>query len=262
VIPSPGAGAILGIVETRYVNAVEQNISLSTDAKVPGQNYILIQMFEAAAHSSSPGGLQDIPLSNLDMAGEARGTVGFADMQLSPYFVQNAYGPFGYSIGRTELGDLCMYAWQRIAADLKPGGGTKRGAINLRALVCDARKTEQDLLQFMLQLRIKGVTGLARRASTAIGTYGVVLTPGGMAVPGNVLPDPPAKPARVNRSVVPDEIQLPSGSGTRVPGPANRQPLSPAVQPPEESPAGVPLVPLPSSMAPGSIHRPAIAASI
>jgi hypothetical protein len=267
VATSPGAGAILGVVETGYINAVEQNISLDTTAKVPGQNYITIQMFEAVAHSSTPGGLQDVPLANLDMAGEARGTVNYADMKLSPYFVQNMYGPFGYSMGRTELGDLCLYAWQRVAPDLKPGGGTKRGAVNIRALICDSRKTEQELLQVMFQLRIKGVTGLAKRAPAAIGAFGVILTPAGMTVPGDVLPDLPPAPPRVTRPAVPspeqaDELALPPSSASPVPAPAEPLPPPTGIPGPQTGPGNdVPIVPLPTLVAPPAADPPVIAAS-
>lgn len=185
---SPGAGAILGVVQTGYVNATEQRISLDTRTRAPGQNYFNVQQFEAVAQSSTPGGLQDVPLGNMDMAGEARGTVNFADMKLSPYFVQNQYGPFGYSMGRTETADLCMYAWQRIAPDLKPGGGVARGTINIRALICDQTKSEQELLDIMFQMRVKGVTGVATRPRADIGAYGTIITPVGAEGPANVLP--------------------------------------------------------------------------
>lgn len=248
---SPGAGAILSVVETGYVNAIEQMIRLDSTAKVAGQNYIMVQMFETNAHSSTPGGLQDVPLANLDLAGEARGTVNYADMKLSPYFVQNSYGPFGYSMGRTETADICMYAWQRVAPDMKPGGGVARGAINIRALICDGTKTEQQLLDVMFQLRIKGVTGQAKRAPAAIGAYGVQVAPVGATAVGNVLPEivrapvivrpAPARPVQPEPEPeeTPGPVTAPGGSSapddTGVPGPGT-------------PPADAPIVPLPAAL--------------
>jgi hypothetical protein len=260
---SPGAGAILGVIETGYVNAVEQTISLDSTARVPGQNYITIQMFETNAHSSTPGGLQDVPLANLDLAGEARGTVNYADMKLSPYFVQNMYGPFGYSMGRTETGDICMYAWQRVAPDFKPGGGVERGAINIRALICDGRKTEQELVDVMFQLRIKGVTGLASRAPAMIGAYGVQVSPFGPTGVGNVLPvlaptpAPAPKPTPVASQPVetetPGPVTAPSapsspGNGPGIPGPGNS---------PSDTPSDAPIVPLPAAVLLPALGPPA-----
>jgi hypothetical protein len=243
---SPGAGAILGVVETGYVNAVEQTISLDSTAKVAGQNYIKIQMFETNAHSSTPGGLQDVPLANLDLAGEARGTVNYADMKLSPYFVQNLYGPFGYSMGRTEFGDLCMYAWQRISPDMMPGGGVARGAINLRALICDGRKTERELLDVMFQMRIKGVAGQATRAPAAIGAYGIEIVPVGVEGFGDVLPS--TTPAPVVSQPAP--LREVESEPEDVPGPVTA-PSSPngssGVPSPEAPPPNAPIVPLPTA---------------
>jgi hypothetical protein len=264
---SPGAGAILSVVETGYVNAVEQTISLDTRSRTPGQNYITIQKFEAIAHSSTPGGLQDVPLANLDLAGEARGTVSYADMKLSPYFVQNLYGPFGYSMGRTATADLCMYAWQRVVADMKPGGGVKRGAINIRALICDSEKSEQELLGVMLQLRIKGVTGQARSAPQLVGAYGVIIEPIGATGPADVLktpvapPSPPVivrTPTAVSTPAVPAEdpsgpVPWPSGtpapsgqSPQTVPAPSGSQPAVPAPAAPSAPSSDAPIIPLPT----------------
>ncbi|WP_170926313.1 cellulose biosynthesis protein BcsN [Devosia lucknowensis] len=241
---SPGAGAILGVVQTGYVNATEQKISLDTRAKSPGTNYFTIQMFEAVAHSATPGGLQDVPLANMDLGGEARGTVNFADMKLSPYFVQNQYGPFGYSMGRTATADLCMYAWQRIAPERKPGGGVARGAINLRALICDQTKTEQELLDIMFQLRIKGVAGVARPAPEDIGAYGKVISPGGGVYgPANVLPPiaPPARPrASAPAAAAPAPAPAPAAQEDTIPSPSS----SPLIPSPDGG-GDVPIVPTP-----------------
>jgi hypothetical protein len=237
---SPGAGAILSVVQTGYNNATEQLISLDTNSRSPGQNYFKIQMFEAVAHSATPGGLQDVPLANLDLAGEARGTVSYADMKLSPYFVQNMYGPFGYSMGRTATGDTCMYAWQRIAPDRSPGGGVRRGAISLRALICDRSRSEQELLQVMYQMRIKGVTGVAKLAASEIGAYGTIVMPVGSDGVANVLPDIP-RPVPVSstprRVVTPSPPAEPAGPVAPPPGSA----------PPTSSnpPSDAPIVPPP-----------------
>ena len=235
---SPGAGAIISIVQTGFNNATEQMILLDTNSRAPGQNYFKVQMFEAAAHSATPGGLQDVPLANLDLAGEARGTVNYADMKLSPYFVQNLYGPFGYSMGRTATGDLCMYAWQRIAPDRSPGGGVRRGAINLRALICDRNRSEAELLEIMYQLRIKGVTGVATMAPSEIGAYGTIILPKGPSGVANVLPDPP----RATRSTAPvyptapqptSSVVLPATT-IPVPPPPGSQDQGPIVPPPSD----------------------------
>jgi hypothetical protein len=253
VILPPGSGAILGVVETTYVNGIEQYVTLDTHSRMPGQNFVSIQALTTKALSAPPGGLQDIPLAELDMAGEARGTVSFADMKLSPYFVQNSYGPFGYSVGTTATGDICIYAWQRISPELFPSGVAKRGAISLRLQMCDERKTEQELLDVMLQLRIKGVTGIARRGPAGIGSYGLIIAPVGLKGPANVLkaaPTPVPVQAAPRVKAAPTIVEdapgpVPDVPTTTVPSPGDV--LVPTV--PTEKP---PIVPSPgvSSVAP------------
>lgn len=231
---SPGAGAILGVVQTGYANAIEQTISLATNARAPGENYFKVQKFEATGSSSAPGALPDIELADLDMAGEARGTVNYADMKLSPYFVQNQYGPFGYSMGRTETADTCMYAWQRIGPSSKRTGTGARGAVNLRALICDRAKTENELLQIMFELRIKGVSGVATPAPRAIGAYGTVISPFASNSAANVLTPPVV--AQTPKAAPPPPAKVPED----ITGSVTAQPFIP-----EPSAQSMPIVPQP-----------------
>jgi len=227
VLLPPGAGGYLRVVQTQYTNALEQTISLTTDARSPSQNYIKVQSFSGVAHSVSEGGLQDIPLANLDMPGEARGVVNFADMKLSPYYVQNSYGPFGYSMGRTATNDTCMYAWQRIEEHKSPGGSIARGAINLRMQLCGYQATEEELLNAMLNLRIRGVTGgLAGTPRFVIVGSRALSTVS--AFPGNVLPlvvqqQPVTRPRAVTRIVEEEEpeVYVPPATGPTVPTPTS-----------------------------------------
>lgn len=246
LVLSPGAGAILGVVQTGYANAIEQTISLATNARAPGQNYLKVQIFEATGDSKAPGALADTALADLDMAGEARGKVSFADMKLSPFFVQNQYGPFGYSMGRTETSDTCMYAWQRIGPSLKRTGAGARGAVTLRALICDSKKTEHELLQIMFDLRIKGVTGVVAPAPRTIGASGTVISPFAVDGAANVLSPlpvaenhkPAPQPAKVSEEI--------TGSVTPrlfIPEPSVQQAMPIVPQPSAQQ--SLPIVPQP-----------------
>lgn len=249
---APGAGAQLSVVETVYVNAIEQKISLDTRTKSPGQNYIKVQFFKTLATGSTRGGLQDVPLANMDMAGEARGTVNYADMKLSPYFVQNSYGPFGYSMGRTSGGDICMYAWQRIPPPRPTTSIAAEGwkSVNLRALICAAGQTEQQLLDVMLGLRLKGVAGAGTPSPEDIGAYGMVISPFASG-PADILPEQPkpapaapSRPAAVTTPVPaadpPGPVPAPGGGGTMVPAPSGGGSISGPANVP------VPIVPAPN----------------
>ncbi|MGV3490647.1 MAG: cellulose biosynthesis protein BcsN [Devosia sp.] len=221
----PGAGALRGVVETQYVNAIEQKVSIDTGRRGQGESYIKVQYFKTEAKKVVQGGLQDVQLATMDMAGEARGTVNWADMKLSPYFVQNAYGPFGYSMGRTATGDICMYAWQRIPPP-RVASMSEWKTVNVRVLVCAYGKTEREILETMMQLHLKGVAGKGQPAPGDIGAYGMVISPYASG-PADILPPivttPVAttpKPAPPPAPVVdtPGPVPSPPGSGS-IPGP-------------------------------------------
>lgn len=256
---APGAGAQLSVVETVYVNAIEQVVSLDTKSRTPGQNYIKVQYFKTSATGSTRGGLQDVPLANMDMAGEARGTVNFADMKLSPYFVQNFYGPFGYSMGRTATGDTCMYAWQRIPP---PRPTTSIAAaewksVNLRALICASDQSEQQLLDVMLQLRLKEVAGAGRPAPEDVGAYGQLISPFASG-PADILPVQVKAPAAPKAAVAPAPVldapgPVPApdgvGAGVIVPSPSGGNSTIPSPSGgsiPGPSRVPVPIVPAPN----------------
>ena len=240
---APGAGALRGVVETVYVNAIEQTVSIDTGSRTPGQNYVKVQYFKTNATTVVQGGLQDVPLANMDMAGEARGTVNYADMKLSPYFVQNFYGPFGYSMGRTATGDTCMYAWQRIPPP-RVSTGSEWKTVNVRALICASDRTEQQLLEVMMQLHLKGVAGQGRPAPSDIGAYGMVLSPFASG-PADILPPVVAAPAATQAPKAaatpapildtPGPVPSPHGTGGVVPSPSGGSgsgPSAPIVPPP------------------------------
>lgn len=257
VFTPPGTVGIISVVETRYNNAIEQLVVLETRSRSPGQNSIRIQAFAGDAPSRTNGGLRDVPLVNLDMAGEARGTISFADMRLSPYFVQNYYGPFGYSMGRTATGDTCMYAWQRIPPERQNLTGlVTRGAINLRMQLCDRSWTERQLLAVMLDLTIRGVDGLPVVVPLRPGQVGQPIAPSGVLGVGNVLEAPTPAPALPPRPVAPPEPAPEPATTPDSPIPAPDPKVSPEIPSPPgtdvpDSPVQPsPIIPMPNFYAP------------
>lgn len=207
-VPPSGTLDIIGIVETRYVNAVEQKIALETRSRSPGQNFIHIRKFDDAAKTAPKGGVQDIPLASMQMAGEARGAVSFADMRHSNFLVHNTYNYFGYSMGRTAEGETCMYAWQRLEPSVGLGARDHRGAVVLRMQVCDREYTEQKLLSLMINLTLPGVSSKPEILAAAT------------VHPGNILP-PISGSTRASapRPSTSSSTTLPTPTGPSVPTP-------------------------------------------
>ena len=177
--PPIGGPGILGVVETVYENAIKQEIALATEARTPGENKITIVMFEGKGDDGSGAGLKDVPFTEINLTEEALAAWPNSGMGVSPYYVQNDYGPFGYAVGRPATGDTCIYAWQRIAPALKPSGAIARGAVVIRLQLCDRTRSEESLLNVMYQLRVNGPVYEPNMAPPQIGRIAVPIRPEG-----------------------------------------------------------------------------------
>lgn len=144
VMPAPGGPRIIGVIERRYANAIEQEISLATDAATPGQNQYRVQVFGIGSAAREGRLASPMPEASQIRAELARAFPGVR-MTVSPLFAQNDYGPFGYATGRGAGGDLCFYGWQRL-------GGSEvsaNGSIQVRLRLCRAGASERSLLAEM-----------------------------------------------------------------------------------------------------------------
>jgi hypothetical protein len=148
-----GGPPIVSVIQKSYVNARSQDIILQTLSTVPGQNRLTISMFgpmpkEVGDDTVLPNPIDTIP----ELGVEVRRELPNVPMQMSPYYVQNKYGPFGYAMGRPAPGELCMYAWQRITQMTGPTTNllfTPRGAVVVRMRICEAGASEASLLALM-----------------------------------------------------------------------------------------------------------------
>lgn len=228
IIPPPGGPGIVSVVSTTFPNAIRQDISLSTQARTAGENKISIVQFVGTGGDGSDAALRDIPFTEINLTEEALAAWPDTGMAVSPYYVQNDYGPFGYAIGRPANGDACIYAWQRIEPALKPSGAIARGAISVRLQLCKNGASEQELVEVMYRLRLNSSVHAPRGAPAAIGRIATPIRPVGAEGFANVI-DVPA-PARTAR-----------------PAPAVQNP-APVVVPASMAPApGAPIVPSPGA---------------
>ncbi|MGV8953095.1 MAG: cellulose biosynthesis protein BcsN [Cypionkella sp.] len=221
IVPPPGGPGIISVVSTTFPNAIRQEISLATQARSTGENKISIVQFVDSGGDGNNAALQDIPFTQVNLTEEALAAWPDSGMSVSPYFVQNDYGPFGHAIGRPANGDVCIYAWQRIAPGLKPSGAVDRGTITVRFQMCKRSATEQELLEVMYRLRLKGSVHEPRGAPAAIGRIAAPIRPVGAEGFANVIDIPnvaparnqaPAAPAAAPAAVVPVVIAPPPGA--------------------------------------------------
>lgn len=241
VMPPPGGPRIVSVVERRYNNATQQEISLATNAQTPGQNAFRVRLFgpvepQWAGQTSA----STLPLSFGNIQGEARAALPGMHVVRSPYYVQNRYGPFGYATAASGR-DLCLYGWQRIDAAPKLIGN--KGAVDIRLRFCQADATEQQLLALMYGYSVNAFFGSRNwnpygdppSPPPALGGTGAEIYPLDLARQPATVPEArPAAAAPARRVAAPAEPPsvVPAPRGTPVP------------PPPETGPAKTP-VPLP-----------------
>lgn len=247
ILPPPGGPGIITVVSTTYPNAVRQDISLATDARSTGENKISIIRFTGKGGDGSDAALKDIPFTQVNLTEEALEAWPNSGMAVSPYYVQNAYGPFGYAVAKPANGDTCMYAWQRIEPTLKPSGAVDRGTLIIRVQACQRGVSEQALLDLMYRLRLNVDVFPPSRAPANIGRIAAPIKPVGAQGFAEVIPSQrPATPAPVARPQPQPQTVIQTVVTTPVPPPG-----APIVPSPSGMGGGqVPIVPSPSGVSP------------
>ncbi|WP_192843440.1 cellulose biosynthesis protein BcsN [Aureimonas sp. N4] len=249
VLPAAGGPSIVGVLEQRYSNGVEQEIVLSGGGGAAGQNRMRVQFIGPVdASTSGRTALSERSLARADIAGELRQEFPGVAMRRSALYVQNRYGPFGYATGQVG-GTTCLYAWQRLSGTdhatliLRP-----RGIINLRLRQCEAGASEAQLLATLYGLGVNAFLnhfswmpyGDPPSPSPTLGQGGAPVYPEPLlpASAGTAPAAPvsePAPPPRAHRAA-------PRAAVRSVP---RLQPAPPAALEPLPQPVGPPVPPPP-----------------
>jgi hypothetical protein len=157
VVPPPAGPPIVGVVERSYANAVVQNVALATRAATPGQSEIVVRALRGGpAGEGETATLDDGRMSADAIAREMDERLPGIDMRASLAYTQNKYGPFGFATGSPGNGDLCLYAWQRIERTNGWVFERDRGVVSIRLRLCEAGRTEAELLRTAYGLTFQG----------------------------------------------------------------------------------------------------------
>ncbi|AEQ51031.1 cellulose biosynthesis protein BcsN [Pelagibacterium halotolerans] len=194
IFPPPGGPAMISVVETNYANAVRQEIALASNARTPGENHVTITRYLTRGGDGNFGELGDPVADNQDLYTQASEAFPEVSMMVSPFYVQNYYGPFGYAVGGAPTGDKCVYARQRIEPETATTGRVTRGSVVIGLQLCDRTASERELLEMMFAMRLRDPVFQPWRASPFIGTPGTIILPQTGAGFQNVLDLPEAQP--------------------------------------------------------------------
>jgi hypothetical protein len=258
-LPPPGGPAVVGVVERRYSNALEQEISLETQAATPGQNELGVRVL-GLGRAKGDDALLAPELSDVAIAAEMQGALPGVPMQISPFYVQNGYGPFGYAVGRGAGRDLCLYGWQKIGGEVTTPF-VRQGAVETRLRLCEAGASERALLANMYGYTVQTAFGpgwstgsAAPGPRLALGATGTPILPEGVVL---VNPAPAAAPSsRPRPASAPAPAHVAAPAFVPAPMPSALVPAVPAPMPsalvPAVPPPG-PLVPPPARPVPAGV---------
>lgn len=238
-LPPPGGPAVIGIVERKRGNGVEQTISLATSASVEGQNYLKIEFFGPKVARGESATFRTV--NERAILIEAAAAVPGVRLSRRSTFLQNSYGPFAYAAGRSAVGDTCIYAWQQIRAGTAGDGiGRNFGMVQVRWRLCDAFASEEQLLSAIYGYTIIGTFngkawnpfGEPNRVDPRLGETGYPIYPqngamlaglpmgyaGGIDLrsTSTISPEPVLRPAQAPQPAAQDEVRE---AGPRVPSP-------------------------------------------
>lgn len=159
VLPEPGSTPpVIAVVQTNYLNAIEQEIVLGTNSHSRGQNALYVVFFGPVKDRTGWENTRADDFLNTEVIDqEMVDRMPSVTMYTSNYFVQNRYGPFNYAIGNAGGGELCIYGWQRIQSQVPMFLTFRdRGSMSIRLRLCQIGATEQDLLRVMYRYSING----------------------------------------------------------------------------------------------------------
>ena len=185
-LPPPGGPAVVGVVETGYANALQQDVLLAADTAVAGQNMIRIQLIGEVGDATAQTRAADPFPASINVGRDLRALFPGVPMRRSDLYAQNAYGPFGYAVGRHVSGDMCLYGWQRMTSRKNAGPFSQRGSIQVRMRICQRGATERSLLALMYGYTIAASLpggwnpyGEAPDPDPRLGKTGQTVDPGG-----------------------------------------------------------------------------------
>jgi hypothetical protein len=147
VVPPPGGPSVVAVLQRQYQDGLSQEIALSTASLTSGQNAFYVSLLNNTAGNMDIPDTLSLPSMTPDrIQNEMEERIPGVEMQTSLVYVQNKFGPFGFATGRSSAGDLCLYAWQRIAPG-EPAIFVPGGAVSVRLRLCDADASVDQLLR-------------------------------------------------------------------------------------------------------------------
>lgn len=155
------SGQLLHLSESRYGNGLEQTIFYKGDINTFGENKVVVRLLQNKVWPRpKKSDLSLRPVTQRALAAEMGKALSGVRMQVSNVLHTNAYGPFGYALGRTAGNIHCIYGWQNLKGHgHEPWGlftkASNRPELSLRMRICRTGVTNKQLVNLMKRVRIE-----------------------------------------------------------------------------------------------------------
>jgi len=153
------AGAPLEVIQSRAGNGIKQRIVLKGDALATGQNTVDVRMVVKkvwpkprkegiGTHGSSLGAIK----------AQMRRALPGIKMRMSNELNTNAYGPFGYALGRAPGNVRCLFGWQNVSGKGREPLGiftkaSQRPELSVRVRICRGDVNSEQLVAMLRRMR-------------------------------------------------------------------------------------------------------------
>lgn len=246
------AGPMIAVREKRYANGIEQTMVLESEAAADGENRVEVRVLQPGKSDDRIKNeyLQVRNTRQEQIRSDMKEFVWGIPMQIVSAVEANAYGTYGYALGRSKLGYNCLLGWQSVKGVMKERRllgftTTSYTEMSVRLRICRTDLNADQLVSIIRGMRITvdpaalmqepkmiwrndgyNISGAQSGNGTAPGyvSEGVALPEGSVAVPDVATIDPqPVASEPVNQAA---PKRKPVVRNVEPQNPANKKPKS------------------------------------
>ena len=155
------AGPMIAVREKRYANGIEQIMVLESEAAADGENRIEVRVTQPGKADSRIKNeyLQVRTTRREQIQSDMKEFVWGIPMEIVASVEANAYGTYGYALGRSKIGYNCILGWQNVKGVMKERRllgftTTSHTDMSVRMRICRTDLNADQLVSIIRGMRI------------------------------------------------------------------------------------------------------------
>ena len=239
------AGPVIAVREKRYANGIEQIMVLESEAAADGENRIEVRVTQPGKADSRIKNeyLQVRNTRAEQIRSDMKEFVWGIPMEIVGSVEANAYGTYGYALGRSKIGYNCLLGWQNVKGVMKERRllgftTTSHTDMSVRLRICRTDLSADQLVSIIRGMRITVDPAALMQEPKMIWRndgYNVSGSQSGNGTAPGYVTEGVAMPDGVPEAVTPEianiEPQPPVSEQTYRPAPKRKQPVARNTQP-------------------------------